>query len=215
MTKQVIIIAIILTAVGLGALASFLIITELSAPQESREVDEHHHSSNTTTHTFSKPNPAPEFTLISQDNETFRLKDLRGKVVLITFIYTRCPDVCPILTDKFKRIQDELGEKFGKTVFMISITIDPEYDRPAVLRQYAERFGADLSGWAFLTGDKEDITEVAKSYGIYFKEESPGLFTHTVLTFLVNEDGQIVKVYAGAYYSVNEVLHDINELLES
>jgi hypothetical protein len=83
--------------------------------------------------------PAPPFTLTSQDGKEVALADLRGKVVAVTFIYTGCPDVCPLLTDKMARVQDELGAVFGAKVAFISITLDPENDTPAVLRDYARR----------------------------------------------------------------------------
>ena len=71
----------------------------------------------------------------------------------MTFIYTSCPDVCPLLTDKMAQVQDELGPDFGAEVAFVSITVDPEHDTPEVLKEYAETFDADLGGWGFLTGD--------------------------------------------------------------
>src|SRR6185295_16145113 len=87
--------------------------------------------------------PAPDFDLISQDGAEVTLGSLRGKVVAVTFIYASCPDVCPLLTDKMARVQDELGKDFGSQVAFVSITTDPKRDMPAVLKEYAKGFGAD------------------------------------------------------------------------
>ena len=85
--------------------------------------------------------PAPPFTLTSQDGRQVALADLRGKVVAVTFIYTACPDICPLLTQKMARVQDELGADFGAKVAFVSITLDPEHDTPAVLKDYAQVLG--------------------------------------------------------------------------
>src|SRR5918992_4025838 len=96
--------------------------------------------------------PAPDFALTSQDNQPVTLQDFRGKVVAVTFIYTSCPDTCPLLTMKMAQVQDDLGPRFGTKVAFVSITVDPEHDTPEVLKHYAEAFDADPAGWAFLTG---------------------------------------------------------------
>src|SRR5918999_5633656 len=95
---------------------------------------------------------APDFALTSQDNQPVTLQDFRGKVVAVTFIYTSCPDTCPLLTMKMAQVQDDLGPRFGTKVAFVSITVDPERDTPEALKDYAEAFDADPAGWAFLTG---------------------------------------------------------------
>jgi protein SCO1 len=82
--------------------------------------------------------PAPPFTLTSQDNAPMALADLRGKVVALTFIYTGCPDICPLLTQKMVEVQDGLGAKFGAKIAFVSISLDPEHDTPEVLNDYAQ-----------------------------------------------------------------------------
>ena len=101
--------------------------------------------------------PAPAFALTSQDGTPVALADFRGKVVAVTFIYTSCMDTCPVLTALMAYVQDKLGPDFGKRIAFVSITVDPERDTPEVLKRYAETFGADLNGWAFLTGDPAAI----------------------------------------------------------
>src|SRR5262247_4580673 len=88
--------------------------------------------------TLPKIKSAPEFTLTQQDGKRLALKELRGKVVAITFIFASCTDTCPLLTAKMAGIQDRLGPAFGPQAFFLSITVDPERDTSAVLKRYAE-----------------------------------------------------------------------------
>src|SRR5262245_2817471 len=101
---------------------------------------------------FPEPLPAPDFTLIDQDENPVQLSSLRGKVVLLDFIYASCPGPCPLLSRKFSQLQKTLGERVGKEVMLLSITVDPQHDTPAVLKEYARRYQADTAGWKFLTG---------------------------------------------------------------
>src|SRR5262249_51620943 len=103
--------------------------------------------------------PAPSFVLTSQDGKPVALADLRGKVVAVAFMYTGCPDICPLLTDKMARVQDELGAAFGAKVAFVSITLDPEHDTPAVLKDYAKAWGAKLDAWLFLTGSAAAVRD--------------------------------------------------------
>jgi protein SCO1 len=101
--------------------------------------------------------PAPEVSLTTQDGKRLSLKDLRGKVVAVTFIYTSCADTYPLLTAKLAGLQARLGTDFGAKVFFVAITVDPERDTPQVLKRYAQAYGANLAGWAFLTGTPTEI----------------------------------------------------------
>ncbi len=114
------------------------------------------------------------------------LEDFRGKVVAVAFIYTWCPDVCPMLTDKMARVQDELGPAFGTDIAFVSISVDPERDTPKVLKDYAEAFDANLAGWSFLTGEPAAIRDVAHGYGVAVREAADGQVDHTLLTTLVD-----------------------------
>ena len=141
--------------------------------------------------------PAPEFTLTTQDGKRLALKQLRGKVLAITFIYASCADTCPLLTAKMAGIQDRLGADFGSKVYFLSITVDTERDTPEVLRRYAEAHHANPTGWAFLTGTPAEIREVAKNYGIYYKKNPRGDVDHTFLTSLVDRSGILRVQYMG------------------
>ena len=100
--------------------------------------------------TLPKIGPASEFTLTSQQGKRIALKDLRGKVLAITFIFASCTDTCPLLTAKMAGIQNRLGSDFGPKVFFVSITVDPERDTPEVLKQYAEGHKANPAGLGVL-----------------------------------------------------------------
>ncbi|NOY27191.1 MAG: SCO family protein [Oligoflexia bacterium] len=106
--------------------------------------------------------PLPGFSLTDQQGATLTSLDLRGKVVLIDFIFTRCPDQCPLLTSKAAALQRALPDRpfGGVPIDLVSITVDPAYDKPAVLAEYADRYGADPSRWHFLTGDPDAIHQV-------------------------------------------------------
>jgi len=158
--------------------------------------------------------PAPEFTLTAQDGRQLSLSDLRGKVLAINFIYATCADTCPMLTAKMARIQDRLGGDFGSKVYFLSVTVDPDRDTPTVLNQYAKRHGANSAGWAFLTGTREEIREVAKKYGIYYKRTRRGDVEHTFLTSLVDQSGVLRVQYMGVRFNPEEMLQDLQALLK-
>jgi len=157
--------------------------------------------------------PAPELSLTTQDGQRLSLKELRGKVVAVTFIYASCTDTCPLLTAKMAGLQAALGADFGPKVFFLSITVDPERDTPAVLQRYAQAHGVNLAGWAFLTGTPAEIRQVARRYGIYYKKTSRGDVDHTFLTSLVDQSGTLRVQYLGVRFDPDELLRDLQALL--
>ena len=157
---------------------------------------------------------APDFTLLSQDRMRVSLRDLRGKVVAIAFIYTYCTDVCPMLTDNMARVQEKLGTAFGTKIDFVSITVDPERDTPDVLKQYAENFGANLKGWSFLTGDPATVHEVGRKYGVIARKTADGDVDHTLLTSLVDPNGILRVQYLGAAFDLEEFRGDLLSLLD-
>jgi protein SCO1/2 len=138
----------------------------------------------------------PSFSLVDQTGKTVSLSDFSGKVVVVDFIYTRCPlpDVCPRLSANFASVSKKMR---GREVEFLSITIDPQYDTPQVLAEYARRWQAGES-WRFLTGTAEQIQQVAGLFGlIYWPEE--GSITHTVATAVIGRDGTLVAKLDGPY----------------
>jgi cytochrome oxidase Cu insertion factor (SCO1/SenC/PrrC family) len=121
--------------------------------------------------------------LLTQDGKPvkFYTDVLKGKLVLISFIYTNCTDICPILMHNLVDVQEKLGEKFGKDVFFVSISVDPEDDTPEELKKYAERYEAK-PGWTFLTGKKENVDWVIYKLGQYTAD-----FEDHSMTFLLGD----------------------------
>jgi protein SCO1 len=158
--------------------------------------------------------PAPEFTLTTQDGNRLSLEELRGKVVVATFIFASCTDACPLLTAKMATLQSRLGADFGPQAFFVSVTVDPERDTPEVLKRYASAHGAELAGWAFLTGTPTEIRDVTRRYGVAYKKTPRGDVDHTFLTSLVDRNGTLRVQYLGVRFDPDELLKDIRSLLQ-
>jgi len=101
----------------------------------------------------------PNFELVDQEARTVRGEDLQGQVVVLDFIFTRCPDVCPIMSSRMARLAKRLKRMRlkGHPITLVSVSVDPDYDTPSVLSLYADRFEADSNRWRFLTGPQEEI----------------------------------------------------------
>jgi len=110
----------------------------------------------------------PNTELVNQDGQKVRFFDdlIKDKVVAINFIFTSCTDSCPLETARLLQVQKVLGDRVGKDIFLYSISIDPETDTPEVLKKYADKFKIG-PGWQFLTGNKDDITALRKSLGLF------------------------------------------------
>jgi protein SCO1 len=154
----------------------------------------------------------PDFKLTDQDGEPFQFNRTRGKLVLVTFIFTTCPDVCPLLTAKFAAIQRTLEEKKIKDYFLLSITTDPERDTAAALQEYAGHFKADVRSWSFLTGSRQDMAKVWKLFGVNVTKNESGQVQHTSLTTLIDRQGHRRVDYYGDKWQEKEVLKDIEWL---
>ncbi len=154
----------------------------------------------------------PEFKLTDQDGKPFEFSSTHGKLVLVTFIFTTCPDVCPLLTAKLAAIQRAMEEKKTRDYALVSITTDPERDGTAVLKDYANRFKADLKHWSFLTGSRRELTKVWKVFGVNVTKTESGQVQHTSLTTLVDQQGNRRVDYYGDKWREAEVLKDIDWL---
>jgi len=153
--------------------------------------------------------PAPEFSLTSQDGGELKLADLRGKVVAVTFIFTRCIDTCPVLTPMMSFVQDRLGSDFGARIVFVSITVDPERDTPEVLKEYGEAFGADFAGWYFLTGSPSTIADIRRRYGVFAAKAENGNVDHTFLTSIIDRRGVLRVQYLGVRFDPEEFRLDL------
>src|SRR5499433_3656295 len=108
----------------------------------------------------------PNLPVVTQDGKTLKFYDdvIKGKIVLISFIYTNCPDICPLTTARIAQVEDKLGDMVGRDIFFISMTVDPERDTPERLKEFATAFDAG-PGWLFLTGKPEDIRLINSKLG--------------------------------------------------
>ena len=143
----------------------------------------------------------PPFSLTERDGRRVVLSDLKGKVWIVNFIYTNCPDTCPIQSAQMRQIQDDF--KNAKDLRLVSITVDPERDTREALSEYANRFRADPTRWFFLTGGKEAIYKFAES-GFRLgavelpheqRPESGATHTHSPRFVLVDRESQIRGYY--------------------
>jgi protein SCO1/2 len=156
----------------------------------------------------------PDFTLTSHHGGPVSLSSLRGKVVAVAFIYTRCPlpDYCPRLMTNFRAVQQRFAGRLNRDVVLLTITFDPQYDTSDTLRQYARRYGADEEGWHFLTGTKGDVLRVCELFGVEFWPEE-GLITHTLRTAVVDRDGRLAATLEGKDYSGSQLGDLLDALL--
>src|SRR5579863_4624503 len=127
----------------------------------------------------------PAIDLVDQHGATVSLAALKGKPVLVDFIYANCATACPVLTSRFAQIAGKLGRDLGAKVTMVSITIDPEHDHPAQLLDYAKTHNADRDGWLMLTGRPADVDAVLRVYRLNREREPDGTIAHVTTSFLV------------------------------
>jgi protein SCO1/2 len=159
------------------------------------------------------PYPAANFTLTDQDGQPFSLAGAHGKVIVLDFIFTRCPGPCPLLSLKFSQLQKQLGERLGKDVLLLSVTIDPRHDTPEVLRDYAKRYEANLNGWKFLTGSTRDTILTATAFGADYQASMDGIVDHRLITCVIDQNGTVVKEFTGTNHTVEDLAAEVTRLL--
>jgi len=159
-----------------------------------------------------KIGPAPAFSLVDQNGKAFRFKELRGKVAVVTFIFTSCSDSCPLLTAKLVQVNGMLGSDAPKVRF-VAITVDPMNDSPEVLKKYAQLYSAPEEQFVFLTGDFDRIHEIVRSYGAYFNTRGERDVDHTFLTSIVDQSGTLRVQYLGYRFDPEEFVTDLKLLV--
>ena len=141
-----------------------------------------------------RSSPVPGFELVDQAGRPVVFSELGDLVLIVDFIYTRCPGPCPVQTSRQVALQRRIPEALRGRVRFLSLSLDPEYDRPAELERYAKARAADLSNWSFLTGPSETLAELARAYGVGSLRKEDGSIDHTLVTFLVH-DGRLLERY--------------------
>ena len=154
----------------------------------------------------------PDLPLLNQDGKSIRLKDFQGKAVLVTFIYTRCPmpTACPLITSHFARVHRDLKKdpRAYETSHLISITLDPAYDTPSILRQYGlaylDQDASGFSQWDFTRSTPDDLEKLAEAFGLQYTEENNQI-THTMQTTLIGPDGKVAETWSGSGWNPDEL----------
>ncbi len=150
----------------------------------------------------------PDFKLVDQNNRSLSEADLAGAFTVVTFIFTRCPvpEFCPLISRHFQTLQEATGQvpELAATR-LLSISIDPEYDRPEILRAYGESLGADFNRWRFATGTNEQVTQLNRLFAVH-TEENAGTLDHTLATALISPDGTVVEIWRGNGWKPEQVI---------
>jgi protein SCO1/2 len=157
--------------------------------------------------------PVPDVRLVNQDGKPVRTGQFKGRALLVTFVYTRCPmpDQCPVMSANFAQINGALENDpdLRKKAHLLSVTLDPEYDGPEVLRSYGSTYtGGKFDDWDFATGDPEEVRRLAQSFGLMYGREN-GQIIHSLRTGVVTPDGKLYKIYRGNEWKPDEVLRDL------
>jgi protein SCO1/2 len=159
--------------------------------------------------------PIPDFELVDQHNAAIRLSALKGKVIAVTFIYTRCPlpDYCPRMIENFRAVRSRLAARMDRDLVLLTISFDPKYDTPQMLATYAASNRAGGPGWHFLTGDPANIERVCNAFGIqYWPEE--GLITHSLQTAVIDRDGRLAGTVEGKDFTPQQLGDLITAVLD-
>jgi protein SCO1 len=150
--------------------------------------------------------PVPDFELTDQANRPLALSSLRGRVVAVTFIYTRCPlpDYCPRMIANFRAVRDRFAARLERDLVLLTISFDPKYDSPETLARYAAAERGGGPGWHFLTGDSASVERVCHAFGIqYWPEE--GLITHSLQTAIIDRDGRLAATVEGKDFTPRQL----------
>ena len=160
--------------------------------------------------------------MLNQDSAVVRFPQMiKGKIGVVGYIFTNCYDICPMTTHNMQLIQDEVKKNNIPDIEFISISFDPDYDKPAVLKKYAKLLNLDLSNWSLLTADKYTIKDLMrKSNVIVVKTDSTiydngtktYYFAHTDRIKLIDKNGIVRKNYTGSKIRIREILNDIKTL---
>jgi protein SCO1/2 len=154
----------------------------------------------------------PDFSFVDQEGTPIQLSQFRGKVVALTFMYTKCPlpDYCFRLNNNFSNLQRRFAPQLGNNLVFLSLSFDPIHDSPAVLTEYARTWNANPEGWHFLTGPLPEVEQVCHEFNLNFWEEM-GMITHTLHTVVIDRQGRVVANLEGNQFSAKQ----LGDLLQS
>jgi protein SCO1/2 len=166
---------------------------------------------------FLKPGDiVPDFSLINEENRRIHLSDWRGKVVVMTFIYTRCPlpDFCILMTNNFSKIQKSLksDSNLDGRWHLLTISFDPKFDTPKRLKEYGKTYGAEFSLWSFGTDSLDSIGQLSSRFQQAFWKDEGGLISHNLVTAVIDPSSKLYKVYTGNGWAPKDIVEDVREL---
>ncbi len=154
----------------------------------------------------------PDYRFTNQLGAPVHLHQFRGQALAITFLFTRCPypTFCPLMAGNFAEVQQKLlAMPNGPTNWhLLTISFDPEFDTPAVLKNYAERYRYDPQHWSFLTGELIDITAVAEQVGMTFWHDGDGI-SHNLRTVVIDASGRVQKIFSGNKWTSDELVAEM------
>ncbi len=154
----------------------------------------------------------PEFTLLDQEGRAVPGSRFRGKQIVLNFIFTRCPiaTMCPAATERMAQLQKAAKEAGAKDFELVSISLDPEYDTPGVLKEYAQLRGLDTANWSFLTGPDAAVRHLLAQLGV-IREFEGATIKHTLATVLINEEGKITYRVDGSVWLVDDFVRRLKK----
>ncbi|MFZ0889628.1 MAG: SCO family protein [Candidatus Binataceae bacterium] len=153
--------------------------------------------------------------LVDQNGNTVSLESLKGKPVVVDFIYTSCAGSCLMETAKLANVALRLGNDLGSKVTIVSITVDPEHDGPKQLLKYSHQQGADEKGWYFLTGGPADVDRALAGFKLRREIQPDGSVGHLVEMMLVGPDGRLVREYNGEIVKAQDIVDDVRKTLNN
>ena len=202
-----------LIAIGMGLLLVMASMAPLSA-HSLKSLENQLHKREIYFQPLDKK--APDFTLLDADGRTVSMADLWGKVVVLHFIYTNCPDVCPLHAERIAEIQEMVNQTpMRDLVQFVTITTDPNNDTPEVMRKYGPARGLDSVNWTFLTSGPDRLAatrELVEKFGHKFTETDGGYQVHSVVTHVIDREGRWQANFHGLKFKPTNLVLFINAL---
>ncbi len=165
---------------------------------------------------FREGEPIPDVEFTNQDGKKTHLNAFKGKALALTFIYTRCPlpDFCIRMSNNFAKIQRTLKQdaSLNGKWHLFSITFDPDFDKPKILKGYGKSYDADFSSWDFVESDKKSLEKIADGFDLTYEPDQGGLIAHTLRTVLIDKDGKLVSILKGNDWTPADVSNRIRDL---
>ena len=217
-----------------GVMVEFTLVVDRSSsfaekvkirPFESLELDptearrlrllENASSSRPPAERLRRGDPVPDFRLVDQNRQPVSLSEFAGKVVALTFVYTRCPrpDYCVRLSNNFGVLERRFADRMGKDLVLLTVVIDPAHDQPDALKEYARTWKADSRNWHFLTGSPSDIQQICRRFDMAFYPDE-AVFVHSFHTVIINRKGRLAANLEGNNFT-SQQLGDLVESINS